>query len=274
MNLLVLGGVAASALGILWIGQSVVLWWTHAPLAWPMRFDSRNALARRAGKILVPTVWLLAIALAPYWLGSTPLNYYGPMLALPSMHPIFFSVSFIVAGFAMLHVIGRATGYIQPFREHAPDKLRGKLVRRIFVVPIPAALVEELVFRCLLLKQLLDAFPSTTSGALAALFVSSAIFGAVHFVAARPPGAPVWQEAGGIFMVGCAIGAGYIHAGEVLWLPLAIHAAGIACVEAPRLFTRFERRGRWLVGTREFPYCGLFGWVMMSLLTVSLLVAA
>jgi membrane protease YdiL (CAAX protease family) len=271
MNLLVLSAIAAGALGVLWLGQSVVLLWIDQPLAWPMRFDSRQPAARQAGKILVPTIWVLVILLAPHWLGSSLEDYYGPMLVRPAWRPIVFSVVFIVAGFATLHVVGRMSGYIRPFREHAPEKIRGKLLRRIFVVPIPAALVEELVFRCLILKQLLVGFPATTAGMIAALIISSAIFGSVHFVAARPAGTPVWQEACGIFMVGCAIGAGYIHAGEVLWLPLAIHASGIACVEAPKLFTRFERRGRWLIGTRDFPYAGVQGWVMLLLLAASLL---
>ncbi len=272
MNLLVLSGMAATAMGVLWGGQSLVLWWVRAPHAWPLRFDPQIPAARRAGKILVPSVWVLAVMFAPRSLGSTLWDYYGPMLAPPAWRPLVFSVVYVVAGFGLLHAIGRETGYIQPFREHPPARLRGKLLRRIFVIPVPAALIEELVFRCLVLKQLLIAFPSTGYGTVGALLVSAAVFSAVHFVAPKPPGEPVWQAAAGLFFVGCAIGAGYIHAGQTLWLPLAIHAAGIACVEVPRLLTRFDPRGRWLVGTRDFPHSGLFGVAAMSLLAACLLV--
>ena len=270
VNLVVLSTIAVGAFAALWAGQSVVLLWIGEPLAWPLRFRQHPA-ARQAAKILVPAVWITTIILAPLCLGSTAWSYYGPMLEPSPGRPLAFSVLFIVAGFGLLHVVGRASGYILPFREHPPAKLRGKLFRRIFVVPIPAALIEELVFRCLVLKQLLDAFPATAPGILAALLTSSVIFSAVHFLAPRLHGEPVLQEAAGLFFVGCAIGAGYIRAGETLWLPLAIHAAGIACVEAPRLLTRFERRGRWLVGTREFPTSGLFGIAAMSMLTAALL---
>jgi Type II CAAX prenyl endopeptidase Rce1-like len=272
VNLLALAGLAATALGALWTSQSLVLLWIGEPLAWPLRFKTQQPAARRAAKILIPSVWVLTVVLAPLCLGSTFCRYYGPMLAPSPWRPLFFSVIFILVGFALLHAVGRATGYIRPFREHPSAILRGKLLRRIFVIPIPAALIEELVFRCLVLKQLLIAFPATGSGTLVALFCSSAIFSAVHFVAPKPPGEPVWQAASGLFFVGCAIGAGYIRGGQTLWLPLAIHASGIACVEAPRLLTRFDRRGRWLVGTREFPTSGLFGIAAMSLLTAYLLI--
>lgn len=271
MNLLVVIALGVAAFAVLWAGQSLVLWWIGEPLAWPLRFATGHAAVRQVVRILIPAVWVLFAVLAPLCLGSTLWTYYRPMLASPPWRLLAFSSAYVVAGFALLHTIGRATGTIHPHREYAPARLRRELVARIFVIPVPAALIEELVFRCVLLEQLLVALPDTRPGMLAALVASSAVFSAVHFVAPKPPGEPVWQAASGLFFVGCAIGAGYIRGGRTLWLALAIHAAGIACVEAPRVLTRFERRGRWLVGTREFPHSGLFGIAAMSLLAAALL---
>ncbi len=153
---------------------------------------------------------------------------------------------------------------------YPPARLRRELLGRIFIVPVPAALIEELVFRCVLLEQLLVALPATTAGMLTALAASSALFSAVHFLAPKPPREPVWQAATGLFFVGCAVGAGYISGGRTLWLPWAIHAAGIACVEAPTVLTTFDRQGYWLVCTREFPHSGLLGIGAMALLTALL----
>jgi hypothetical protein len=271
VNLLVVVALGATAFAALWAGQSLVLWFIEEPLAWPLRFETNHPAARRAARVLVPAVWGLFAVLAPSCLGSTLRSYYGPMLTPPTWRALVLAPAYVVAGFGLLHAIGRATGTIHPHREYAPARLRRELLARIFVIPIPAALIEELVFRCVLLEQLLVALPDTRPGMLAALVASSAVFSAVHFIAPKPVGEPVWQAASGLFFVGCAIGAGYIRGGRTLWLALAIHAAGIACVEAPRVLTRFERRGRWLVGTREFPHSGLFGIAAMSLLTAALL---
>lgn len=263
--------LAALAFALIWAGQSVVLRRIGEPLAWPLRFETSHRAPRLAARVLVPGAWVLVVAAGPPLLGTTPRDYYGRMLAPPSWPLIASAALFVVAGFGLIQAVGRAAGWIHPFREHPPAKLRRKLLRRIFVVPVPAALIEELVFRCLLLEQLLVALPPTTAGRLGALAVSSAVFSSVHFVAPKPPGEPVWQAARGLFFVGCAIGAGYICGGRTLWLALAIHAAGIASVEVPRLLTRYERRGHWLVGTREFPHSGLLGIALMSLLAGVLL---
>ena len=271
MNLLVVLGLGAGALAFVTAGQNVVLWWIGEPPAWPLRFTTTHRAARTAVRILVPATWGMTVLLAPLALGTTPAAYYGRMLGAPPWPTLAGSVAYVIVGFTLLHVIGHATGYVEPFREHPWGRLRGKLLRRMFVIPVPAALIEELVLRAVLLEQLLVALPATGAGELSALVLSSAVFSAVHFIAPKPPEEPVWQAATGLFFVGCAIGAGYIHAGRALWLPIAIHAAGIACVEIPRLLTRFERRGFWLVGTREFPHSGLFGITAMLLLAALLL---
>ena len=271
MNLFVLVAVAASALAMLWAGQSAVLWWIGEPLAWPLAFKTDHRAPRQAVRILVPVALALIVVLAPLFLGSTLRAYYGPMLAAQPWQPLVFPIAFVVAGFGLVQGVGRVTGYIQPHRMYPPARLRRELLARIFIIPIPAALIEELVFRCVLLEQLLVALPTTTAGILTALAASSAVFSAVHFLAPKPPGEPVWQAATGLFFVGCAVGAGYISGGRTLWLPWAIHAVGIACVEAPRVLTIFDRPGYWLVGTREFPHSGLVGISAMTLLTALLL---
>lgn len=271
MRLLVLVAIAAAAYAALGAGLNLVLWWVGEPPAWPLRPEREVPAGRRAAKILVPAVWVLVVLLAPPCLGSDPVSYYRAMAGAPPWPALGLSVLYVFVGFGSLHAVGHAAGTIVPWREHRPEVLRGKLLRRIFVVPLPAALIEELVFRGLVLEQLTRALPATRGGMLTALAVSSVVFSAVHFVAPKPPGESVARAALGLFVVGCAIGAGFLRAGHNLWMAVAIHAAGIACVEAPRLLTRFEPHGAWLTGSREFPHSGLYGIATISFLAFCLL---
>ncbi len=269
MNVLVPLGLSLVGLSVLWAIQSVVLWRIGEPLAWPMRFTTRHPAPRRVVRVFVPLIWATVALFTPVCLGSSPIDYYARALAAPPGWTLLAVLLVVeVGGFALLHAVGRFQGWIASFREHPPALTRRRLLERLFAIPVPAATVEELVFRVVLLEQLLLALPGTSSGRATAVVLSAAAFSAVHFIPPRPPG-PRVAAAVGLFFVGCVCGAGYLYGGRTLWYPLAFHAVGIALVEVPRLYTRFDG-GAWLIGTREFPLSGLIG-IGMSIVGITLL---
>jgi hypothetical protein len=52
MNILIVLGVAAAAMCVLWAVQSVVLELVGEPLAWPLRFTTRKPLVRWTSRVM------------------------------------------------------------------------------------------------------------------------------------------------------------------------------------------------------------------------------
>jgi membrane protease YdiL (CAAX protease family) len=133
---------------------------------------------------------------------------------------------------------------------------------RASLTPLPLALMEELVFRGIILEQLSRSFPGTIPGQGVALTLSAALFGAVHFFKEQKR---VLLPAVGLFALGWMLGFVYLISGHTIWIPAAFHAAGVWFIQLTRPFASYEGPA-WLIGYRSYPICGVFGLTVMSLL--------
>jgi len=99
--------------------------------------------------------------------------------------------------------------------------------------------------------------------------MSSFVFSLVHFI--KPPRViPVGQGIYGFFAAGCLFGLAYVVGGRSLWLPIAMHAMAIFCVQVMRLYSVYQGR-RYLVGFSEAPQSGLVGSLAMLGMAIALI---
>src|SRR5207237_6548007 len=98
-----------------------------------------------------------------------------------------FSIMFVPPWF--LYAVAIKAGWIRIEPQHDRTTRLRKLVRR-FLAPWPLAVLEEAVFRGILLEQLLRSFPPSRTSTALAIILSSAAFSAVHFIK-RHPGKPI-----------------------------------------------------------------------------------
>jgi len=271
MNILIVSAVAAFAVCLLWVVQSIVLTILGEPLTWPLRFATRKPLMRWTSRVMIHVSWLIILFGSPLALGIAPADALHQ--AFPTPVPwrdigIAFSVLFFpgLIVYALLVIVGWVR--IEP--QHDTATRRGKLLRRIFG-PVPLATLEEAVFRGILLEQLLRSLPSSPAYTAIAVIVSSAIFSSVHFIKLPYPGKPVWQPAYGYFIVGCLFGIAYILGGRSLWLPIAVHATAVFLIEVMKLYG-VHRAPPWLMGYSEWPQSGFVGSLFILGVTIALVV--
>jgi membrane protease YdiL (CAAX protease family) len=140
---------------------------------------------------------------------------------------------------------------------HSP----GRLIQRIAGVPLTAfmvALLEELLFRTVLLADLLDSFHPAIAIATGAVF-----FAGAHYVRSVKR----YWTIGGHLVLGMLLCLAFYYT-RALWLPIGIHAAGIILLLGTRPFIRY-RGPAWLVGASVFPYAGVVGVAALLLLTLN-----
>ena len=258
MNILIMFGVAASALGLLWAVQSVALKIAGEPLAWPLRFPTRKPLVRWTSRVMIHTSWLVILVGTPLVLGIRPLDALHQAFPLPVPWDdivIAFSVVFFPG--VILYALLIKVGWVRVEPQHDQATRRAKLFRR-FLGPLPLALLEEAVFRGVLLEQLLRSFPPSQTYTVLAITLSSVVFSAVHFIKLPYPGKPIWQPAYGLFIVGCVLGFAYVIGGRSLWLPIVVHSTMVFLIEVMKLYA-VHQAPPWLLGYAEGPQSGLVG---------------
>src|SRR5438128_2560512 len=155
MNILVVLLVATSAFCLLWAVQSVALKLVGEPLAWPLRFTTRNPWVRWTSRVMLHTSWLIILVGTPLALGIRPLDALHQ--AFPTPVPwrdiaIAFAIMFFAS--SIVYALWIKAGWVRIEPQHIQKIRRNKLVRR-FLGPLPLATLEEAVFRGVLLEQLL-----------------------------------------------------------------------------------------------------------------------
>jgi Type II CAAX prenyl endopeptidase Rce1-like len=268
MNILITLGVAAVALAVLWVVQSLALKLAGEPLAWPLQYATRDPAMRLTGQAMIQASWLIILAGTPLALGISPLTALAQAFPLPvpwRQIVIVFSITFF--SFGVLFAVYVKAGWLQIAPRFDPAVRRAKLFRR-FLTPLPLATFEEGVFRGTLLEQLLRSLPSSHLYSAAAIMISALAFALVHFI--KPPrGKPVGQGIYGFFVAGCVFGLAYIVGGRSLWLPIVMHATAIFCIEVMRLYAAYKGP-RWLIGFPEAPHSGLIGSIGVAGMAIAL----
>lgn len=95
----------------------------------------------------------------------------------------------------------------------------GAAIKMALILPLAAAIPEEVIYRGFLIGRLSGFFGQTANGAVMAVLVQALIFGSVHFQ---------WGVGGMIMTVimGLVWGAAYLLCGRNLWVVILAHSAG------------------------------------------------
>jgi hypothetical protein len=268
MALLLILGFLLGGVLFLWLAQVVALAIVHDKNIWapPFRHENESALVRWVMKGAVQAVLASILFGLPLAMGLDPIQYHMRWLLNPPMRPALITLALSIGILGCYQVINVLVGWMQVTAKYSFSKTLKKVLRS-FLVPLPLAVVEEAVFRGVILGQLLDAFPQNSAGVALAVLVSAAIFSSVHFI--RPLKKTI-LPAIGLFALGIALGIAFILAGRNCWLPIAIHAAGVWVIQVLRPFVVY-RGPAWLIGYPSYPICGVLGILCMTILSVILL---
>ena len=264
MNILILIAVGAGGLLALWLVQTLVLTAVGAKsvFAWPMRHDSDSSVVRWVMKAAVQAV-LLALLLLPPWLtGESPWDYHAERLSAVSWKIPVLGGGLTLFLFSAVMLVNWLVGWITLEPHMGRSKLLTKL-GRASLTPLPLAIMEELVFRGIILEQMLRSLPDHPIGQGAALTLSAALFASVHFLRYQKQ---LLLPAVGLFVLGWTLGLVYLACGHTIWGAAAFHAAGVWFIQMTRPFASYHGPA-WLIGYRSYPICGVYGLGVMLLLT-------
>lgn len=253
MNLLMLVGYGLASVAVLSLWQVCVQWCRgEKPVLIPLRHGSEDPVVRWSMKAALQTVLFGLLLGYPALIGHDPIAYHRERI-LPAQWSMFgaaFGGTLLIFG-AVLTIEVRA-GYVRLSMLHNRSRTIKKLLRSC-LTPIPLALMEEAIFRGIVLHQLLAVFSDTVAGQAVAIAVSAAIFSSVHFF--RPQKATAFP-AMGLFGLGYILGILYVAGGYSYWMPVAMHAAGILGIQWHRPFASYDGPA-WLIGFRSYPIAGV-----------------
>jgi hypothetical protein len=269
LNFLVFSGVVALGFSLLWGAQSIALWMTGAPLAWPLRYETSDPRVKMTTRVMTHVLWLIIIFGTPLALGSSPQAWFHQEFPTPiPWRDIIVAFWIMLLPIWLMYALGLAVGWMRIQPKHDAATRRIKLLKR-FLGPLPLATLEEAVFRGVLMEQMLRSLPEGRGYAALAIVASSAIFAATHFIKTPAPDRSIWQPAWGLFLVGCLFGLAYVLGGRSLWLPIAMHTAAVFGIEVMKLYVASEGPP-WIIGYSEFPQCGLLGSVAIPAMAIAL----
>lgn len=262
---LLIGGFA-----LFWGVQSLLLVSNGEKLALPLRYRTDNPAVTFPMKVMVQLGWLIIIVGYPILIGSNPIVFYGEAFPTPAPKDTILILSAAcIVGFALIYTLYFVTGAMEVTLLFSKRKTCRRVIGCV-LTPVPLALMEEAVFRGVLLHALLDWLSGAWMPVLAVV-LSSAVFSSVHFIRPRDSKRkPALQPAIGLFFVGMVLGTAYVADNQSLWLPVSLHAAGILAVELPRSFVIYKANPKW-IGYRSFPHSGPLGILHMITLTALVL---
>jgi Type II CAAX prenyl endopeptidase Rce1-like len=253
MNLLIMAGFAGGVVVWLWAAQALAL---KGRQIWvvPFRHGSDSTRVRGFLKVALGSGLLGMLTLYPWAIGENPLRYHAQKFS-PNHWGLSTQAFFLVAG-SLSVLLGTYIwlGWARLERRYSAGRAIYK-IGKAFLIPIPLTLMEEPLFRGLVLEQLTQALPMTAMGRAAALVVSAFIFSAAHFLR---PQKHTWLAAVGLFYVGLVLGAVYLLSGHSYLLPIAFHAGGVFYIQATRPVARYEGPA-WLIGRPTYPIAGALG---------------
>ena len=241
----------------MWVTQSLTLVAAGLPIR--VRIDPVKTPPhlRRNLRVSLHATFVAVLALYPLVRGRSPLAYYLSYFPLGSRPGEFvWGVAAAILYLAALYIAWLAAGVIRFGRERDRMSLTLRLVRALLSAVL-LALVEEMVFRSMLLADLLLSFDGHPWAAIA---IGTAIFSTAHYVRRVTRH---WVIFGQI-AVGLLFSVAFVTT-QALWLPVGLHAGGILFVRGLRPVTRSDGP-HWLVGESAFPFAGVPGIVAAVLL--------
>jgi len=210
-------------------------------------------------RLMVNLFWASIVIGYPLLVGPGLIAYFQAAFAPPPPWGTMTLMVFLVlTGFALVNLSGFLNGGIKVEPRYSTLRTSRKVIGCV-LTSVPLALFEEAVFRGVVLPALLSALPQSIVGTIVAIIISSALFSSVHAIRRHRPGKAVIQPAIGLFFVGTTLGTAYVTSGQKLWLPIAMHAAGILGVEVMRPFVVYKRMHPLLIGHRSTPHSSILG---------------
>ena len=267
MNLIILLSLGFGLLGTLWAFQSVLLVCHGEPIVAPLRYRTKKPTIRWPMKLMLQTVLFGLLLGFPWLIGESPLDYHLARLSPVRWDLFCFAFASVLGAYVLLFAIEIAAGWIRLARLFDPGPTARKILRS-FLTPIPLALLEEAVFRGVILEQMLNVLPGTRWFQVLAVVLAGAVFASVHFLR---PQKRLYLPALGLFVLGCVLGTAYIAGGRTYWLPAAIHSAGILGIQLSRTFAQY-RGPAWLIGYPSYPIAGIMGMTGMILISAFLVI--
>ncbi len=256
MNLLALAGFALGVLGWLWLAQTAALVseGRREIGRLPFRHGVDSRRVRGVLKLALGSGLLAVLLLYPRAIGQDPFQYHHEKFALAHWGLSLQALLLVCGSLAMLLAACVLLGWAKVERRHSPSRLAYKMAKA-FLIPLPLTLIEEPLFRGVILEQLSEALPHNLTGMATALAMSAAIFAAVHFLR---PQKHSWLAAVGLFYVGLVLGLVYLLSGHHYLLPIAFHAGGVLYIQVTRPVTSYQGPA-WLIGRPTYPIAGLLG---------------
>jgi membrane protease YdiL (CAAX protease family) len=250
---------------LIWAAQTAALWaiGDPRPVAWPFRHPNDSEVVRLARKLALQLALIGLLVAAPWTAGENLRSYFAARVGPPQWRVLADVIAGTMAMLGVLLLMCRAAGWVRVTAHYGWAKSINKVVRGS-LTPLPLALMEEAVFRGIVLEQLLRALPATDLGQSAAIALSAVVFSSLHFI--RPQKRLIFPWLG-LFGLGVALGWLYLVGGHTLWLPVALHAGGVWYIQTSRPFVSYDGPG-WLIGYRSYPICGVLGLAFMGATTI------
>lgn len=242
---------------LLWLSQAALLRLARLPIRLRLSAADLPRPLKRVNRLLTHVAFAVAIIGYPLARGSSPLDYYRRFLPLERATEMAWGAAAAVLYLALLYLAWTLSGNVYFEIRHAP----GRLARRLLAAPLTAvliALVEELLFRAMLLADLLEHLDARV-----ALAAGTMLFAAAHYVRSVKR---YWTFPGHVAL-GALLCAAFYATGTI-WLPLGLHAGGVLVLMAVRPLIRYTGPA-WLVGASIFPYAGVVGIAALLLLTTN-----
>ncbi len=243
---------------IMWVGQTALLRRAGLPVRW--RIDSRNAprAIRTGGRVITQISLLGVITAYPLVLGKDPIDYYGALLPASGagLHLTHGAAASVLC-LTMLYAAWLATGRLQIEVHQSRRRWTRRLVL-LLPTALLGALVEEILFRGIVLADLLRWWPNATPPAVV---IAVLVFAAAHYLRSVKR---YWTFAGHL-MLGLLLCVAFLQT-RALWLGIGLHAGGILMIMGPRPFFRY-RGPAWITGASIFPFAGVVGIVGLVILT-------
>lgn len=244
---------------IMWCTQSVLLWRAGLPLRARINAADLPRHLKRYNRVATYAAFGIVLLGYPLIRGEMPIAYYASFFP-PGPRPWELVEGFAAAVLylSLLYLAWLASGNVHFRVRHDP----GRLIKRLVGVPVTAflvAFVEELLFRAMLLADLMESMHP-----YAAVLLGAVIFAGAHYIRSVKR----YWTFGGHVGLGLLLCVAFACTGS-LWLPMGLHAAGIVMLLGTRPFIRYDGPA-WLVGASIFPYAGAAGIVALVLLTFSI----
>jgi membrane protease YdiL (CAAX protease family) len=232
----------------MWGGQSIVLLSMGQAIRWRISPRDVPTRVKRINRVVTYLAFIAVLAVFPLLHGSNALAYYPQFFPagqryIDGLIGLGLSVLYLGVLYGVWWTLGMVT-----FERRDPPR---RLARRLAAVPMTAALAalfEELLFRAVLLDDLLDELPTWAAVALGAL-----TFAAAHYVRSVKR---YWTFPGHV-VLGVLLCVAYVWT-EALWLPIGLHAGGVLVLMGVRPIIQYTGP-TWVVGESVYPYAGVMG---------------